>query len=140
MQPTLILNFLAKTQKNDSHFSLKGILTSKLILIFHFKIYSHFSCTVISGLSSCAFWFAISACTLSPCSVPRGGVTTHFAHPPLPLICIYFFKGCNLVLNFQLSKSFSLSLSFSISVLKAKILILIFHSMRMPIFAILNLF
>ena len=40
MQPTLILNFLAKTQKNDSHFSLKGILTSKLILTFHFKICS----------------------------------------------------------------------------------------------------
>ena len=35
--PTPILTFLAKTQKNDSHFSLKGILTSKLILTFHFK-------------------------------------------------------------------------------------------------------
>ena len=48
----------------------------------------------------------------------------------LPLISrIYFFKGCNLVLNFRLSKSLSLSLSlsFSISVLNAKILILIFH-------------
>ena len=28
--------FVAKTQKIDSHFSLKGILTSKLILTFHF--------------------------------------------------------------------------------------------------------
>ena len=35
--PAPILTFLAKTQKNDSHFSLKGTLTSKLILTFHFK-------------------------------------------------------------------------------------------------------
>ena len=54
--PTLVLTFCAKTQKIDSHFSLKDILTSKLILTFHFKIYFHFSCTVISGSSSCVFF------------------------------------------------------------------------------------
>ena len=66
--PTLVLTFCAKTQKIDSHFSFKDILTSKLILTFHFKINKSrkkkCSYAVSSGSSSCAFWPAKSALVL----------------------------------------------------------------------------